>query len=405
MRRFTSPRLTQYSPHADQGANESAVELAEQYDDWKVYWDPYHEIYYYYNTRTGMPGACYVEQVPFYEDLRAIQAYEQARGEGEWRVYRDPVYGRKYYYNIITGVSTWNPPHDDIEEQDSCTEQEPEVELELEPGSDPEDQLLDKFSRMDVGSSRNDYECNSRVGKQQRVKVPPSVIKYWKRRYTLFSLYDHGIKMDEEGWFSVTPEGTAMFDALTCGGETVVDGFAGVGGNAIQFAKSGKKVIAIDIDETRLEYAKHNAAIYGVEDEINFMRGDFFRLAPTLKADTVFLSPPWGGPSYSKVETYDVSTMLQPCDGFHLFEVASKIAPKVMMFLPRNVDLDQMEEIAESVDPPWTVAGVKHYVPGSNKAAGITFTFTSPDICTEDYEISEEDLRTVAQLGTVRVIQ
>lgn len=30
--------------------------------------------------------------------------------------------------------------------------------------------------------------------------------KYYDQRYRLFSLYDYGIKLDEESWFSVTPE-------------------------------------------------------------------------------------------------------------------------------------------------------------------------------------------------------
>lgn len=34
-----------------------------------------------------------------------------------------------------------------------------------------------------------------------------------------------------------------------------------------------------------------------------------------LQADTVFLSPPWGGPDYAKVATYDMKTMLRPHDG------------------------------------------------------------------------------------------
>ena len=42
-------------------------------------------------------------------------------------------------------------------------------------------------------------------------------------------------------------------------------------------------VIAIDIDPVKLHCAKHNAKIYGVEDRIEFIQGDFFKLAPTLK--------------------------------------------------------------------------------------------------------------------------
>lgn len=47
--------------------------------------------------------------------------------------------------------------------------------------------------------------------------------------------------------------------------------------------------------------AKHNATVYGVADSIEFIVGDFLQLAENLKADQVFLSPPWGGPTYMKV--------------------------------------------------------------------------------------------------------
>lgn len=42
-------------------------------------------------------------------------------------------------------------------------------------------------------------------------------------------------------------------------------------------------MIAIDIDPVKLEYAQHNAKIYGIEDRIQFVCGDFFLLAPYLK--------------------------------------------------------------------------------------------------------------------------
>ncbi|XP_028078644.1 trimethylguanosine synthase-like [Camellia sinensis] len=67
--------------------------------------------------------------------------------------------------------------------------------------------------------------------------LSPLVKKYWLQRYDLFSKYDQGIKMDEEGWFSVTPEEIAVRHAERSGGGVVIDCFAGVGGNAIQFAK------------------------------------------------------------------------------------------------------------------------------------------------------------------------
>lgn len=45
----------------------------------------------------------------------------------------------------------------------------------------------------------------------------------------------------------------------------VLDCFVGCGGNAIQFAMTCHHVIAVDIDPQKLECARHNARIYGVE--------------------------------------------------------------------------------------------------------------------------------------------
>lgn len=73
-------------------------------------------------------------------------------------------------------------------------------------------------------------------GKEKGI-ITPLIENSWFQRYHLFSKYDEGIKMDEEGWFSVTSVGIAIKHAEKCGGiELVIDCFSGVG-NAIQFAK------------------------------------------------------------------------------------------------------------------------------------------------------------------------
>ncbi|KAL6216597.1 hypothetical protein ACLB2K_009818 [Fragaria x ananassa] len=205
-------------------------------------------------------------------------------------------------------------------------------------------------------------ECSADIG------------KYWCQRYLLFSRYDDGIKMDEEGWFSVTPEALARHHAQRCGSGIVIDCFTGVGGNAIQFAQISQHVTAIDIDPTKIDYAQHNAAIYGVDERIDFIEGDFFRLASRLKADTVFLSPPWGGPDYAREETYDIMTMLKPYDGYFLFNTAKQVASKIVMFLPRNVDVNQLAELSLSVTPPWSLEVEKNFVNG--KLKGITAYFS-----------------------------
>ncbi|XP_043712489.1 uncharacterized protein LOC122661215 [Telopea speciosissima] len=209
------------------------------------------------------------------------------------------------------------------------------------------------------------------------IEQPTDILKYWCQRYFLFSRFDEGIKMDKEGWFSVTPETIAQHHASRCGSGVIIDCFTGVGGNAIQFATRSNHVIAIDIDPQKIDYAQCNAAVYGVNDRIDFIQGDYFHLAPMLKAETVFLSPPWGGPDYAKVHTYDIKTMLKPCDGCLLFSTARRIASRIVMFLPRNVDLNQLAELSLSVNPPWALEVEKNFLNGKLKAITAYFSDTS----------------------------
>lgn len=155
-----------------------------------------------------------------------------------------------------------------------------------------------------------------------------------------------------EGWFSVTPERIAEHIAqraqVSSQTLVVVDAFCGVGGNAIQFALAGNfgtefdlphnslytcssqtpslfsvivfsrpSVIAVDIDPVRLALARHNAAVYGVSERIDFVQADFLQVAPRLRADVVFLSPPWGGPEYLSADVFNIKTMMSP-DGYPL---------------------------------------------------------------------------------------
>ncbi|KAM5578484.1 hypothetical protein ABKV19_008675 [Rosa sericea] len=211
--------------------------------------------------------------------------------------------------------------------------------------------------------------------------VSPLVEKYWFQRYDLFSRYDEGIKMDEQGWYSVTPEQIAIKQAKRCENATVViDCFAGVGGNAIQFASLCYHVVAIEIDPLKVNMAINNARIYGVEDYIDFIVGDFFQLAPSLKGDIVFLSPPWGGPSYRRVKKFTLD-LLEPKDGYAIFQAAQEITPNIIMFLPRNVDLLQVEELCWLSSPPLEFEIEENYVQGNLKGVTVYFGGAAASQC------------------------
>lgn len=81
----------------------------------------------------------------------------------------------------------------------------------------------------------------------------------------------------------------------------IVDAFAGVGGNAIAFARNDHfaQVIAIEKDPKTMKCARHNAKIYGVDKKILWCTGDCFDvIKKRLDGNTnviIFASPPWGG--------------------------------------------------------------------------------------------------------------
>ncbi|KAG5440519.1 hypothetical protein PCK2_000453, partial [Pneumocystis canis] len=171
---------------------------------------------------------------------------------------------------------------------------------------------------------------------------PSKLDKYWCQRYRLFKRFDKGIWLDEESWYSVTPEPlghqiATHLSKLHKDNIVIIDGFCGAGGNAIQFALIEKiEVIAIDYDPVKLICAKHNARIYNVEHKIEWILANFFEISEKIKGDIIFLSPPWGnnisikeinikiigGPNYKNVQIFNVET-LQPYPASLLFQTAN----------------------------------------------------------------------------------
>jgi trimethylguanosine synthase len=42
-------------------------------------------------------------------------------------------------------------------------------------------------------------------------EVPPLIAKYWQQRHNIFSKYDDGVWLTDDGWFGVTPEPIAKY--------------------------------------------------------------------------------------------------------------------------------------------------------------------------------------------------
>ncbi|XP_025406515.1 uncharacterized protein LOC112680578 isoform X3 [Sipha flava] len=87
-------------------------------------------------------------------------------------------------------------------------------------------------------------------------------------------------------------------------------------------------VIAMDSDPVKIAFARNNARVYGVEDRIVFLVGDFFVDVLLLqRADGIVTSPPVNMTKEEMVK---------------LTKLASRVAPKVLMRLTKDHELSDM---------------------------------------------------------------
>ncbi len=180
--------------------------------------------------------------------------------------------------------------------------------------------------------------------------------KYWDQRYFLFSRFDEGIQLDREGLYSAKPESIASDIARSLPGSCVLDGFCGVGGSAIGFARYKKSVISIDNNKGKLEMARHNAKIYGVEDKIRFIHADIKDILASgeLSFDSLFFDPPWGGPDYSKEKIFNLD-MFSP-DGRDLIDAARRTKRPFALVVPKNFNMNQIYSLGIPFSVQWNKA-------------------------------------------------
>jgi trimethylguanosine synthase len=170
-----------------------------------------------------------------------------------------------------------------------------------------------KRRRTAADEERHPWDCTGLVPRYEKAAdVPQHLKKYFFQRHALFPAYSRlPLLLDDTGWFSVTPSEIAEHIADRCRADVILDAFCGVGGNAIAFARTCERVIAMDNDITRLRLARHNALHYGVADRIEFVLADYVEWAREYarrgahereEVDVVFLSPPWGECSLERGE-------------------------------------------------------------------------------------------------------
>ncbi|EEH59924.1 uncharacterized protein MICPUCDRAFT_55679 [Micromonas pusilla CCMP1545] len=275
-----------------------------------------------------------------------------------WHQAYDFCYLQFYYYCRCTQISTWLPPAEGfapLTYSDMCL------------------RFSTTCAAMDSCHMHN------------RVRFSSSCGKYWVQRRRILSLYDFGVNLDPEApeiianhqasrclhslhrqsshRLSPASDGSGMADSQSRSKSStefvVLDLFCGAGGNTIAFARcAGARVLACDINETRLDMADKVSLIYGVQHSINFVCNDANAFLNCLrlfsregagcyddvenveKVDMIFLSPPWGGPGYSIVDSFDIRNIhASGIDVIALIKLSFCLTTNIALYLPKNTDL------------------------------------------------------------------
>ncbi|XP_069710233.1 trimethylguanosine synthase isoform X2 [Phaenicophaeus curvirostris] len=150
---------------------------------------------------------------------------------------------------VVQDVAVSSPDEQDVGRQEhGCGRQLMALDIPdyLQPERETVSQVVDeKITTKKKEKKRRKRNKIALRGIPAEIAADPELAKYWAQRYRLFSRFDEGIKLDREGWFSVTPEKIAehiavrVSQSFNC--DIIVDAFCGVGGNAIQFALTSKR--------------------------------------------------------------------------------------------------------------------------------------------------------------------
>ena len=158
----------------------------------------------------------------------------------------------------------------------------------------------------------------------------------------------------------------------------MIDGFCGSGGNVIQFSKYCSEVFAIDIDPKKLDICKNNCKIYNCKNNIHFIEYDFLKIQNyekiKVKADYIFLSPPWGGVAYKNSDVYSIKELMTP-DISEIIKVSKKIVKYIMFYVPRTLKLDELFGIISEIYNNERLFFEVHILKSANKIKALLIIF------------------------------
>ena len=187
-----------------------------------------------------------------------------------------------------------------------------------------------------------------------------SVSKYWMHRLDILGNFDEVCwELDEESWYSITPEALALHHAAqisaycqerleNASSLCVWDAFGGVGGNVVGCLREGHRVWMSDIHARRVASAQSislqlTAAREGRLQVICAAAQSLLCPAWVDLFDCLIWDPPWGGP-----DIYNASQLLGldifPIECLQVLQFYLQHCPSglALLFVPKTLDIAEL---------------------------------------------------------------
>ncbi len=126
----------------------------------------------------------------------------------------------------------------------------------------------------------------------------------------------------------------------------VLETCSGAGFTTISLAKYAKHIYSVELDVPRLEIAKKNLKIAGLENGVTFLNGDI-TLTKTLDllppVDAAFIDPDWAVTDKNHVYRFLNSTTKPPSD--KLLDLIFKITSNITLIQPPFIDKKEFKKL------------------------------------------------------------
>jgi len=202
---------------------------------------------------------------------------------------------------------------------------------------------------------------------------PTNICPYgpeYQKDWDLLTPLERSFKFDNYGLYAITPQLYSKPIVIRIAGDHIVDASCSIGGMTIALALSGKRVTAIELDESRLGLAAENARIAGVADRIRFIHGNSLDIVPTLSADGIFFDGQWAGPEETSGNAFALSDF-RP-DGRQFLNLAFQVTDQVILRTPPHFRFADLEEFPrkyskEATEVDGRIRGYSVYFEGAKQ--------------------------------------